>query len=450
MADVLTLKASFILDSAKFKASMNQVTASARSAAQRITTVMKQAAERVKAAFAAMASSLKVSLAGIAIAATAAAAGFTKMAGEIDRLAKFARQLDIPVGTLQELESAAGKSGISADELRSSLEFFQRSTAEALQGTGPLADRLRELGINAKAFAALPVDKRMEVFADAIAGMGSQVERSGAIADAFGRSGQAMLNLFADGSRGIQDLREQFRSLGTAISDDAAAGVEEMNDAMQTLREALSGFSQAVVTEAAPGITQLVELLTSAVTAAGELRRTLIDGMANAFVKLGIQIRIHFNDLIGFLLSATASAYQSISGLIGVSSPGLEAIQKSAEQFRKNAEQARREYENFQKGLGRPSGVPGQPTRPAETPTIIPSAPSAPEAPAPQAPEIVPVPIPEIEVDPEIIKGIVGSVSSFFGTFKTGDRQEQLLQAIRKATEDTARAVGRTQQGVLS
>ncbi len=446
MADVLTLKASFILDSAKFKASMNQVTASARSAAQRITTVMKQAADRVKAAFAAMASSMKVSLAGVAVAATAAIAGFSKMAGEIDRLAKFARQLDIPVGTLQELESAAGKSGISADELRSSLEFFQRSTAEALQGTGPLADRLRELGINAEAFAALPVDKRMEVFADAIAGMGSQVEKSGAIADAFGRSGQAMLNLFADGSKGIQDLREQFRSLGTAISDDAAAGVEEMNDAMQSLREALSGFSQAIVAEAAPGITQLVELLTSAVTAAGELRRTLVEGLANSFVWLGIQIRMHFNDLIAFLLNATASAYQSISNLVGVSSPGLEAIQKSAEQFGKNAEQARREYENFKKGLFRPGNAPTPPVIPGETPSIVPSAP---EAPAPATPEIVPVPIPEIEVDPEIIKGIVGSVSSFFGTFKTGDRQEQLLQAIRKATEDTARAVGRTQQGVL-
>jgi hypothetical protein len=446
VADVLTLKASFILDSAKFKASMNQVTASARSAAQRITTVMKQAADRVKAAFAAMASSMKVSLAGVAVAATAAIAGFSKMAGEIDRLAKFARQLDIPVGTLQELESAAGKSGISADELRSSLEFFQRSTAEALQGTGPLADRLRELGINAEAFAALPVDKRMEVFADAIAGMGSQVEKSGAIADAFGRSGQAMLNLFADGSKGIQDLREQFRSLGTAISDDAAAGVEEMNDAMQSLREALSGFSQAIVAEAAPGITQLVELLTSAVTAAGELRRTLVEGLANSFVWLGIQIRMHFNDLIAFLLNATASAYQSISNLVGVSSPGLEAIQKSAEQFGKNAEQARREYENFKKGLFRPGNAPTPPVIPGETPSIVPSAP---EAPAPATPEIVPVPIPEIEVDPEIIKGIVGSVSSFFGTFKTGDRQEQLLQAIRKATEDTARAVGRTQQGVL-
>jgi hypothetical protein len=367
MAEVMTVTAKFVLNAQQFKAGLNQATAQARDSARRISTRMSDAAKRVRGSFASMAKSIRSNLTAILASLTAVGFALNKIAQDIDRLAKFSRRLGVPVAVLQQLESVAGKSGVSVAELSTALEFFQKSTAEAIEGTGPLADRLRLLGVNIDEFVQLPLIERIELIADRMAAMSSDVEKTGLAVDAFGRSGQRMIIMLDGGSKAIRQLRDDFAEVGGVISDEGAANVEAMNDAFQRLMESAKATGQAITVAIAGPLKQVLDFLTAFTT---ELRTSRIPVL---FTGIGPTIN----------------------------------------RFRQ-----RRQVERE-----RSSGS----ATAALNPTI-------------------PTPTNPIGATQDSI----GQVSTFFGTFKTGERDQlRLLDQIRKATQDTVSAI-RNQRGELT
>ena len=367
MAEVMTVTAKFVLQTQQFRAGLNQATAAARNSARRIGDRFSDAAKRVQASFASMARTIRSHMTAIVASVTAAAFAFQKIAQDIDRMAKFSRRLGVPVAVLQQLESVAGKSGVSMSELSTSLEFFQKSTAEAAEGSGPLADRLRQLGINATDFANLPLIDRIELIADRMAGMSTEVQKTGLAVDAFGRSGQKMIIMLDGGSQAIRDLSQDFEEVGYQISDQGAASVEAMNDAFQRLMETVKSTGQAITVELAGPLKQVFDFVTAFTT---ELRTS--------------KIPVFFTG-------------------------ALPAIKRFRERRQLERERA--------------AGS----TAAALNPTI----------PAPTNPI-------------EATQSTVGQISTFFGTFKTGERDQlRLLDQIRKATQDTVSAI-RNQRGELT
>jgi len=367
MAEVMTVTAKFVLQTQQFRAGLNQATAAARNSARRIGDRFSDAAKRVQLSFASMARTIRSKMTAIVASVTAAAFAFQKIAQDIDRMAKFSRRLDVPVAVLQQLESVAGKSGVSVSELQTALEFFQKSTAEAAQGTGPLADRLRQLGIDATDFAELPLIDRIELIADRMAGMSTEVQKTGLAVDAFGRSGQKMIIMLDGGSQAIRELRQDFEDVGYEISDEGAARVEAMNDAFQRLAESAKSTGQALTVALAKPLKDIADFLTEVST---ELRN------GSAFGQIGIIV----NAVRGF--------------------------------------RERRQLER-ERAAGA-SAAALNPTIPAPTNPI------------------------------EATQSTVGQISTFFGTFKTGERDQlRLLDQIRKATQDTVSAI-RNQRGELT
>lgn len=367
MAEVMTVTAKFVLNAQQFKAGLNQATAQARDSARRISTRMSDAAKRVQLSFASMARAIRSKMTAIVASVTAAAFAFQKIAQDIDRMAKFSRRLDVPVAVLQQLESVAGKSGVSVSDLSTALEFFQKSTAEAMEGTGPLADRLRLLGVNVDEFVQLPLIERIELIADRMAAMSSDVEKAGLAVDAFGRSGQKMIIMLDGGSQAIRELRQDFEDVGYEISDEGAARVEAMNDAFQRLAESAKSTGQALTVALAKPLKDIADFLTEVST---ELRS------GSAFGQIGIIV----NAVRGF--------------------------------------RERRQLE--QERAAGASAAALNPTIPTPTNPI------------------------------GATRDSIGQISTFFGTFKTGERDQlRLLDQIRKATQDTVSAI-RNQRGELT
>lgn len=365
MAEVMTVTAKFVLNAQQFKAGLNQATAQARDSARRISTRMSDAAKRVRGSFASMAKGIRSNLTAILASLTAVGFALNKIAKDIDRLAKFSRRLGVPVAVLQELESVAGKSGVSVSELSTALEFFQKSTAEAMEGTGPLADRLRLLGINIDEFVQLPLIERIELIADRMAGMSSEVEKTGLAVDAFGRSGQRMIVMLDGGSQAIRQLRDDFAEVGFEITESGAAKVEAMNDALQRLSESAKSTGQSLVVGLATPVKAVADLMTALTT---EIREgnNMFGLFGNAFIRFRERRRIE----------------RARSEAAGMTAP---------------------------------------------TPTI-------------------PTPTNPIGAT----RDSIGQVSTFFGTFKTGERDQlRLLDQIRKATQDTVSAI-RNQRGELT
>lgn len=372
MADVMSIRATFVLQTQQFKANLNQATAQAKAAGQRISGTLGQAADRVKSSFRSMATSVRSNLGKITVAAGAAAVAFRQIAKDIDRLAKLARQIGVPIAVLQQLESAAGKSGVEVADLRTAMQFFQRATSEAKAGAGALASELARLGIDAQQFASLPLLERIELIADEMAKMTSEVDKAGLAADAFGDSGQKLIIMLGDGSRSLKDLRADFEDVGFAISEQGAAKVEAMNDALQRLGEAAKAAGQQLVTGLAGPLKTVADFFTAFVQEARSSRVPML----------------------------------------------MRGIQPVVARFR-----SRRQLER-ERATSAQAAAAATPVGTSTAGNVVPPA--------------------------SAVASTVGTVSTFFGPFKTGERDQlRILDAIRRATQETAQQL-RGVQGVLT
>lgn len=487
MADVTRIRATISLNAESMRRGLRQASQSASAAGRRISSTLRDAAERSRRAFTGMARGIGRSLTGLSglLAGAGLVAGFRSLASEIDRVAKSARTLGIGVAELQALEDAAAKSGVEAGALNSTLQAFQRRTAQAAQGTGELAIVLGQMGIDAQAFAELPLQERLGVFADAMNELGSRTEQSQAAAAAFSRQGIQLLPLLDAGSEGIRQMGADFAATGAALTDEGAAGVETFNDRMQDLQTSLKALVQELVVELGPALTDIASLVTDIIGPINEVRKALVERLSDAFLTTTITIRRLWNDLVaGFLdglAKLSARSATTIGAVLGADA-GAAALnratdlERAAAGFRRDADQARQELEVLRSqggggGGGTPSGSPaaGEPAPPlasvgrvtldslrGRAPAMPPraaagggggldigsireAAASALAGSVGLVSQLAGTVAQQLQQRAQVT-GVVQGVDTAFGAFRTGE-QVTLLRAIREATERTADAV---------
>lgn len=186
---------------------------------------------------------------------------YKQQAAAIDQTAKFADNIGIQTSALTELRHAAALSGVANKDLDKSLENMTRRTADAaFKGTGPLADTLKALQINAQDLNKLKPDEQLGVMADALVGIESQSDRTRIAYELFGKSGIGMLKLMEGGSESIDSMRESAVELGLSLNRIDANKVEIANDAVTGAESVWSSFSQNLAIEAAPVIGSLADL----------------------------------------------------------------------------------------------------------------------------------------------------------------------------------------------
>jgi len=239
-----------------------------------------------------------------------------------DELAKTASKIGTTTEALSALQYAGKISGVEVQTLNMALQRFQRRAAEAAQGTGEAKSALRELGIDARALVRLPLDQQMLQLADAF----EDAERRGLkplrlAFKLFDSEGAALVNTLALGREGLSDLLDEARDLGVVMSNNAASGVEDANDALLRLQSLFAGVTRQTVAALAPAISAFADLMTTkvktgiqsadgSVTAFGERLageflnqiKTAIRGLEsvmNAFVSIGnfvINFKRQLND----------------------------------------------------------------------------------------------------------------------------------------------------------
>lgn len=169
----------------------------------------------------------------------------------IDTAAKFGMTTE----ALQGLRHAAGEAGASAEELDAALLPMLRNIEKlALGAGGPAAKSLERLGLNAKALAALPLDQRFLVLADAMAEIPTQAERVLHTVNILGKGASNLANTLAVGSDGIKELMEDANKLGKVFSSVEAQQVANMNVALARFGKAIDGLKTQVTIQLTPFI----------------------------------------------------------------------------------------------------------------------------------------------------------------------------------------------------
>jgi hypothetical protein len=184
----------------------------------------------------------------------------------------------------QRWASAAKLSGSNIQALATGFRVLQKNAAAAAGGVDEAAggivdagDGMIEAALGSKAsreaFKALGVDVKdasgqikssSQLMGDAglaIAALKSPAERSAFAMKIFGRSGTALLPMFAQGEKGLQGFLDTIDQLGGGISDEAVKAMAENSRASKEYDMAILSLKSSLVTVLLPAMTAKVQIL---------------------------------------------------------------------------------------------------------------------------------------------------------------------------------------------
>jgi len=204
-------------------------------------------------------------------------------------LGETAQQLGVTTKTLQEYRYAASQAGVETSQMDEALGKLTRSIGEAAEGGKKQSEAFAKLGVNVRDAKGniREAGDLMPQIAEGLKRVGSDAERSTLLVDLFGKSGQKLAPLFADGAKGVNDLRAQAEKLGLVMSDDLIAKADEAADKMSALNQVLQAKIAGTVAQNADSILTLVDALTKLIDKAAGA----IDAWKRWRIELGIRQR---------------------------------------------------------------------------------------------------------------------------------------------------------------
>lgn len=203
-------------------------------------------------------------LAGMAAVGGLAFYGIVRGAQEAGgRLKNLSTTTGFSVNAFAELEFAAKRSGVGAEEFASGMQKFNKALSESRRGVGPLAGLLEK--VSPALLEQLKAAKSNEEAFTLVAKAMAKVEGPGRKAElavaAFGKAGAGMVNALKDGPEGVEALRAEYRAL---VGDQTkfAAGANAFGDALDNLELSMLGLRNAGVGPLMPALTKLSEAAT--------------------------------------------------------------------------------------------------------------------------------------------------------------------------------------------
>mgnify|MGYP001406592088 CR=1 FL=1 len=286
------------------------------------TKIIISAVDKTRKGFSSVTSGLKKVSGAVfnlktALLGTVGAAGFGLLIKNslqsTDALAKTASKIGTTTDALSKLHFAADITGVATQTMNMALQRFTRRAAEAAQGTGEAKKAIKELGIDARSLVKLPLDERMLVLADAFEKQTLEADKLRLAFKLFDSEGAALVNTLGLGRDELSKLFKEAEDLGIVMSQGAADGVEDANDALTRLRKLFKGVTDQTVAALAPAIALITEVFKDFVLNgieeadgsikgfAQSLAVTLIDGIGKAVVglnKLLNGVIEFYNDII--------------------------------------------------------------------------------------------------------------------------------------------------------
>jgi len=229
------------LDSAKFRSGLNR--------AERDMTGFQRttagAANLVKGALVGMVSALSVDMFAQAINN---GLQYAASLGEVSK------QLGVTTDTLQEYRYAATQAGLTQEEMEANLARLTRTL-----GTSP--EKFEKLGIAIRGANGEIEDAGVILprIAEAYRNAGSEADKARLLYELFGRSGQKLAPLLAEGAAGINGLRDAAHRLGIVLSSDQIAKADETADKLEAVKTVLQAKLACVVADNADSIIALAE-----------------------------------------------------------------------------------------------------------------------------------------------------------------------------------------------
>lgn len=202
-------------------------------------------------------------MAGIAAGAVGTAAGaalgvvkeVTDKAGEISDASK---RVGTSAEEYQKWTYAAKLSGIEAEKMEKLMIKQQKSFSDASEGSKTASAAYQRLGID---ISKMTSEQGFNTVVDKLAGMKDITERNALANDIFGKSYADLAPLLAEGSSGINALKQEASDLGGVMSNEAVAKGEELGDMLDKLKTAGGGLVASLGTALMPIIQTVADII---------------------------------------------------------------------------------------------------------------------------------------------------------------------------------------------
>jgi len=176
-----------------------------------------------------------------------------------DQIDKMSKRTGFAAETLSELRYAAEISGANIESLEKGVKRMAKTIVDAGEGMATYRRAFDRIGVSVEDLQAMNPEQQFLTIADAIAKVEDPTIRAATAQDVFGRAGTQLLPLFAQGSEGLDDLRQKAHELGIVFDKEAAEKAARLADAQLTLRSALRGVTISIAENLAPALSKLAE-----------------------------------------------------------------------------------------------------------------------------------------------------------------------------------------------
>ncbi len=244
-----------------------------------------------------------------------------------------ARALGERVGMTAEqfgkLQYAARLSHVDGETLTHSLEKMNEKLGDvAVNGTGPAAEALKRFGLSARSLTAMGTEQAFYTLVGVMEKIHNPMERASVAMDFFGKSGQGVINMVAQGGPRLRAMGEEALALGVALNDVDAAKVAEADVAMLRIGESLQGVANQIAVELAPFVTAIADQMVTWMksgTKAGSYMAQAIDWVTAAVGGVADVVQVlqtgwhymqaGFAEAISYILSGIDKAIQAFGWL---------------------------------------------------------------------------------------------------------------------------------------
>lgn len=281
MASIFSLYGSIFIDNEKANTAIDQTTNKGKDSEKSFASSVGSMAK----------SAVKMG-AAIVTGTTAAVGGLmalaNKTADTADTFDKSSLRTGLQVEELQRLNYAAGQSGVELSTLEKSAKKLNDRLGEVSEGNSKSAEMFEQLGVSVKN-ADGTMRSTTDIYNDTIArlaDMGDTAEATAIGTDLFGKAFTDMKPLLAEGSEGINELKNRADELGIVMSEDAVNAGVVFGDTLSDIKQALGGLFNSIMSSLIPVIQQVLDLIIQNMPTIQNLISTLAPILGNLLSSL--------------------------------------------------------------------------------------------------------------------------------------------------------------------
>lgn len=330
----------------RFGASTSELNA-ATSEAQGKIGEFGEAVEGLKEPFEGIVDSIKEFGAAVGIAfGVDALVEWIKSSAELgEQLEHISAELGITAQQASQLRGEAVLTGTSFDALQTELERLQLNLASLDATNSRAAQGLKVLGINAQAFARLPLNGQIEQLSESFSRFADGPTKTAAAMALLGRAGAQLIPFLDRGKEGLDELNETIGRTGSVMSGAMVESFAKTEENINEMSLAWQGLSNQIFNAVNPAIQgvlrETIGLAESLNTANGqgaaverelELLGDAAKIVAAAFIGLEAAVKLAFDEMLSYAIQAEDALSGVASILHDVWSGNWSAIAADAKQ----------------------------------------------------------------------------------------------------------------------